>query len=211
MKASRKIRVLIVEDHFMVRVGLTAIINSESDMAVVAEAKNGLDALDVFARHRPDVALVDLRIPGLDGLKVIERIVEQYPDAKVIVISTYGGDEDIYRAIEAGARGYYLKHVEGDELVTAIRAVDAGETRLPAEVATRLAERVSRTPLSPRELEVFQLMARGLSNHEIAATLSISEGTVRVHVSHALLKLGCNSRTQAIAEGFRRGIVQVER
>jgi two-component system NarL family response regulator len=211
MKATRKIRVVIVEDHFMVRVGLAAIINSQSDMAVVGETKNGLDALDLFARLRPDVALVDLRIPGLDGLKVIERIVGQFPDAKIIVISTYGGDEDIYRAIEAGARGYYLKHVEGDELVAAIRAVDAGETRLPAEVAIRLAERVGRTPLSPREVEVLQLVAQGQSNREIATTLSIGEGTVRVHVSHALIKLGCSSRAQALAEAFRRGIVQVER
>jgi two-component system NarL family response regulator len=206
----KRMRVAIVEDHFMVRVGLAAIVNSQPDMTVVGEAKNGHEAVELYERHRPDVLLLDLRLPGIDGVEVIKRIASRHRDAKVIVISTYGGDEDVLRAIEAGARGYYLKHVEGEELVAAVRAVYGGELRLPAEAAARFTERTRRGRLSPRELEVFRLIASGLSNGEIATKLSISEGTVRVHVSHGLLKLGCTDRTQALAEAIRRGFIHLD-
>jgi DNA-binding NarL/FixJ family response regulator len=208
MTNEERIRVMIVEDHFMVRVGLVAIINSQTDMVVVAEAKNGLEAIDLYGQHNPDVTLMDLRIPGVDGVAAILEIVRRYPEARIIVISTYGGEEDIFRAMQAGARGYYLKHVEGQELVAAIRAVHAGETRLPAEVAARFEARARRVELSPRETEVFQLMAKGMSNKEIATALFISEGTVRVHVSHVLLKLGYSDRVQAVSEAFQRGLIR---
>jgi two-component system NarL family response regulator len=209
MSSDEKIRVMIVEDHFMVRVGLVSIINSQPDMLIVAESKNGLEAVELFAEVQPDVTLMDLRIPGIDGVKAISAIMKDYPQARIIVISTYGGDEDIFRAMQAGARGYFLKHVEAQDLIDAIRAVHAGECRLPPEVASRLVERMHRSELSPREMEVFELIAKGLSNKEIASKLSISEGTVRVHISHLLAKLGCSDRAQAVSEAFRRGIVHL--
>ena len=204
-----RIRVLVVEDHFMVRVGLAAIINSQPDLATVAEAKNGLEGVELFRQHRPDVTLMDLRIPGLDGVKAISAILKESPQARIIVISTYGGDEDIFRAMQAGARGYYQKHVDGQELLNAIRAVHAGECRVPPEIAARLAQRTARAELSPRELQVLELMARGLSNRAIAAELDISDGTVRVHVSHLLAKLGCGKRAQAVSEAFQRGYIHL--
>jgi two-component system NarL family response regulator len=204
-----RIRILIVEDHFMVRVGLAAIVNSQADLVVVAEAKSGTEAVEQFRRHQPDVTLMDLRIPGMDGIKAISAILGEFAQAKIIVISTYGGDEDIFRAMQAGARGYFLKHVDGQELLDAVRAVHAGEHRVPPEIAARLAERAARAELSPRELQVLELMARGLSNRAIAAQLEISDGTVRVHVSHLLAKLGCNKRAQAVSEAFQRGFIHL--
>ncbi|MFB3904490.1 MAG: response regulator [Acidobacteriota bacterium] len=209
MSSYSKIRVMIVDDHFMVRVGLGAIINSQPDMTVMAEGRNGFEAVELYEKHQPDVTLLDLRLPGLDGVKVIGEIIKKFPQARIIVISTYGGDEDIFRAMRAGARTYFMKHVDGQELVNAIRAVHAGECPLPPDVASLLIARMRRTELSPREMEVFELLVRGMSNKEIANQLNISEGTVRVHVSHVLPKLGCTDRAQAIAEAFRRGIVHV--
>jgi two-component system NarL family response regulator len=209
MADDNRIRVMIVEDHFMVRVGLVAIINSQPDMVTVAEASNGPEAIELFAKHRPDVTLMDLLIPGLDGAETIAEIVKRYPGARLIVISAHGGDEDIFRAMQAGARAYYMKHVEGQELVAGIRAVHAGECPLSPEVAARLVARMRRAALSPRELEVFRLMAQGKSNNEIADALAISERTVRVHISHLLVKLGCNEKTQAVFEAFQRGILHV--
>ncbi len=206
---SQKIRVMIVEDHFMVRVGLAAIVNSQGDMQTVAEASNGNEAVELWAKHQPDVTLMDLLMPGLDGVEAITEILKRYPQARIIVISGHGGDEDIFRAMQAGARAYYLKHVEGQELVAAIRAVHAGECPLSPEVAARLVERMRRAQLSPRELEVFKLMAHGLSNNDIAVKLGISERTVRVHITHLLVKLGCNDKSQAVFEAFQRGILHV--
>jgi len=209
MSREPKIRVMIVDDHFMIRVGLAAIINSQPDMAVIAEGRNGLEAIELYDKHQPDVTLLDLRLPGLDGVKAIGEIIKKFPEARIIVISTYGGDEDIFRAMQAGARTYYMKHVDGQELVNAIRAVHAGECPIPPDVASRLVARMRRSELSPREMEVCELLVRGMSNKEIGNELKISEGTVRVHVSHLLPKLGCTDRAQAIAEAFRRGIVHV--
>jgi len=209
MSQNGRIRVMIVDDHFMVRVGLAAIINSQPDMMTIAEAKNGFEAVDLFALHQPDVTLMDLRIPGMDGIQAISAIMRGFPQAKIVVISTYGGDEDIFRAMQAGARSYFLKHIDGEELVTVIRAVQAGECPIPPEVASRLVERMRRTELSPRETDVFKLLVKGMSNKEIASVLDISEGTVRVHVSHLLSKLGCSDRAQAVSEAFQRGMVHV--
>jgi len=210
MSESERIRILIVEDHFVVRVGLAAIINSQPDMITVAEASNGRQAVELFEQRQPDVTLMDLRIPGLNGIEAIAAIIEKSPRARIIVLTTYGGDEDIFRALQAGARAYLLKDVKGHELLNAIRAVHAGQRPLPPEIASRLAERVHRSELSPRELEILKLIAKGRSNKEIANSLAISEGTVRVHASNIFSKLGCSDRAQAVAEAFQRGIIYID-
>lgn len=201
---------MVVEDHFVVRVGLAAIINSQPDMITVAEAGNGTRAVELYREHRPDVSLMDLRIPGLNGLEAIAAIIEEFPRARIIVLSTYGGDEDIFRAFQAGARGYFLKDVKGPELINAIRSVHAGQRVLPPEIASRLADRIPRSELSHRELEILKLISKGKSNKEIANLLAISDGTVRVHASNIFSKLGCNDRAQAVSEAFQRGIIHVE-
>ncbi len=209
MSHEKRIRVMIVEDNFMVRAGLSAIINSQGDMFTVAEGTNGQEALDLFDKYRPDVTLMDLLLPGLDGVEAMTEIRKKHPQARMIVISAHGGDEDIFRAMQAGARAYYMKHVEGQELVDGIRAVHAGDSPMSPEVAARLVERMRRAELSPREREVFKLMAQGMSNNDIAAQLSISERTVRLHITHLLVKLGCNDKSQAVFEAFQRGILHV--
>jgi two-component system NarL family response regulator len=210
MNENERIRIMIVEDHFVVRVGLAAIINSQPDMITVAEAGNGRQAVELFELHQPDVTLMDLRIPGLNGVDAIGVIIKKFPRARIIVLSSYSGDEDIFRALQAGARAYFLKDVKGQELVKAIRAVHAGQRMLPPEIAVRLAERVHRSELSPRELEILKLIAKGRSNKEIALLLNISEGTVRVHASNIFSKLGCSDRAQAVAEAYQRGIIYVD-
>ena len=210
MDQAKPIRVMIVEDHFVVRVGLVAIINSQPDMATVAEAGNGQLAVELFDEHRPDITLMDLRIPILNGLEAIAAITAKHPQARIIVLSTYGGDEDIFRAFQAGARAYFLKDVKGPDLVSGIRTVHAGQRVLPAEIAARLAERIPRSELSRRELEILRLIALGQSNREIASSLSISEGTVRVHASNIFAKLGCNDRAQAVSEAFKRGVIYLD-
>jgi two-component system NarL family response regulator len=210
MSQAPQIRIMIVEDHFVVRVGLKAIINSQPDMVTVAEAANGKQAIEAFEQFQPDVTLMDLRIPGLNGIGAISGIIEKFPRARIIVLSTYGGDENVSRAFKAGARAYFLKDVKGQELVDAIRAVHEGQRPLPPEIASQLADSLPRTPLSARELEILRLIAKGKSNKEIAADLTIGEGTVRVHASNLFAKLGCSDRAQAVAEAFRRGIIDVE-
>jgi two-component system, NarL family, response regulator len=204
------ITIMVVEDHFVVRAGLTAIINSQPDMVMVAEAGNGQQAIELFAKHQPDVTLMDLRIPALNGTEAIAAIIRDFPRAKIIVLSTYGGDEEIFKALRAGARAYFLKDVKGQDLINAIRAVHAGQRPLPPEIASRLAERIPRSELSPREMEILRLIARGGSNREIANTLAISEGTVRVHASNIFAKLGCSDRAQAVSEAFQRGIIHID-
>jgi two-component system NarL family response regulator len=210
MGHSPQIRIMIVEDHFVVREGLKAIINSQQDMVAVAEAGNGRQAVEAFEQHQPDVTLMDLRIPGLNGIDAISGIIAKYPRARIIVLSTYGGDENIFRAFQAGARAYFLKDIKGQDLVDAIRAVHAGQRVVPPEIASQLAERVPLTALSPREMEILILVAKGKSNKEIGAALAISEGTVRVHASNLLSKLRCSGRAQAVSEAIRRGIIEVE-
>jgi two-component system NarL family response regulator len=205
-----RIRTMIVEDQFVVRVGLSAIINSQPDMVNVAETGNGLQAVALFEEHQPDVTLMDLRLPGLSGIDAITTILGKFPRARIMVLSSYGGTEDVFRAFQAGARSYFLKDVKGRELVDAIRAVHAGQRPLPKEIASCLAERMPCPELSPRELEILKLIAHGESNKEIASRLAISEGTVRVHASNVFAKLGCNDRAQAVAVAFHRGIIWIE-
>jgi two-component system NarL family response regulator len=205
-----RIRTMIVEDQFVVRVGLSAIINSQPDMVNVAETGNGLQAVELFEEHRPDVTLMDLRLPGLSGIDAITAILDKFPRARIMVLSSFGGTEDVFRAFQAGARSYFLKDVKGRELVDAIRAVHAGQRPLPKEIASCLAERMPCPELSPRELEILKLIAHGESNKEIASRLAISEGTVRVHASNVFAKLGCNDRAQAVAVAFHRGIIWIE-
>ena len=210
MQEAKPIRMMIVEDHFVVRVGLKAIINSQPDMVAVAEAGNGKQAVELYGKHQPDVTLMDLRIPGLSGLDAITAILEQFPKARIIVLSTYGGEDHILRAFQAGARAYFLKDVNGQDLADAIRAVHAGQRPMAPEIAARLADSLPRTPLSAREMEILSLIAGGKSNKDIAGRLAISEGTVRVHASNIFAKLGCSDRAQAVAEAYQRGLISVD-
>jgi two-component system NarL family response regulator len=210
MSNDKSIRVLIADDHFVVRMGLAAVVHTQPDMTVVAEATTGKQAVELFRQHRPDVTLMDLRMPEMDGIEAITAIRAEFPDSRFIVLTTYDGDEDIYRALQAGARAYLLKDMLRDALVEAIRAVHAGQRRLPAEVANRLAERMNRTELTARELEVLQLIVQGKSNKAIAAALFIAEGTVKIHINNILSKLGVSDRTQAATFALQRGIVHLD-
>jgi two-component system NarL family response regulator len=210
MNKTPRIRTMIVEDQFVVRVGLASIINSQPDMVIVAETGNGREAVELFDQHQPDVTLMDLRVPGLNGIEAITAIIAKHARAKIMVLSSFGGTENVFRAFQAGARSYFLKDVKGRELVDAIRAVHAGQRPLPQEIAACLAERIPHPELSPRELEILKSIAQGESNKEIAHRLSISEGTVRVHASNIFSKLGCSDRAQAVAVAFHRGIITID-
>lgn len=204
------IRVLIADDHPIVREGLNAVINDQPDMEIVAEAPNGKEALRLALQKRPDVMLIDLRMPQLDGLETILTIYKEWPEARIVILTTYDGEEDIYRALQAGAQAYLLKGVPRVELLDTIRAVHAGRKRIPTDIAVKLAERISASELTERELEVLQLIVGGQSNKEIGKSLSITEGTVKAHVNKILGKMGVNDRTQAVTEGLRRGIVHLK-
>lgn len=206
---SEPIRILVVEDHHVVRQGLVALIRTVPDMTVVAEAADGAQAVELFHQHRPDIVIMDLRLPGLSGVEAIAAIRRDFPAARVIVLTTFEGDEDIFRALQAGARGYLLKDMFGDELMDAIRAVHAGKTRIPAPVAQRLAERMGGPSLTGRELEVLRSIVDGKSNKEIGAALFISEATVKTHINSILSKLGVSDRTQAATTALQRGIVHL--
>lgn len=210
MKKNNRIGVLLADDHLLVRVGLASLIRSEPDLSVVAEASNGKEAVDLFRLHRPDVALLDLRMPIVGGIEATASIHEKFPDAAVIILTTYDGDENIYRALQAGARGYLLKDVLRDELINTIRAVNCGNYTLPPVVAARLAQRVSGTDLTPREVEVLEGVARGLSNKELATNLSVSESTIKYHINLILSKLNAADRTQAVTTALRRGIIHLD-
>ena len=205
----KRIRILIVDDHSVVREGLVSLVKRKSDMVVVGEGSNGREAVDLWKKHRPDVTLLDLRMPVLDGVGAIKEIRELDENAQIVVLTTYDGDEDIYRAIKAGAKAYLLKDTARDALVETVRRVHAGETYLPPQLAAKLAERVSGEALSPREVEVLQRMAAGKSNKEIGAELFISEGTVKTHLKNIFSKLDVVSRTEAVATATRRGLIQL--
>jgi two-component system NarL family response regulator len=198
-----------VEDHHVVRQGLVALIKSVDDMEVVAEAADGRQGVDLHRKHRPDVTIMDLRLPVLGGVEAIEEIRQATPNARVIVLTTFDGDENIYRALQAGARGYLLKDMFGEELMDAIRAVHAGKTRIPAVVAQRLAERMRGPELTSREMDVLRLIVGGKSNKEIGGALHISEATVKTHINNLLGKLGVSDRTQAATTAIQRGIVEL--
>lgn len=201
---------MVAEDHFVVRVGLSSIINSQPDMMNIAEAGNGPQAVELFEKHQPDVTLMDLRLPGMSGIEALTTILAKWPRARVIILSSFGGPENVFRAFQAGARAYFLKDVKGRDLVDAIRAVHAGQRPMPPEIASCLAERLPGPELSARETEILRLIANGQTNKQIATRLSISEGTVRVHASNVFAKLGCSDRAQAVAVAFQRGIVCIE-
>ena len=208
--AAGKSRVLLVDDHALLRTGVANIINQERDLEVVAEAGNGVEAIEAFDRHHPDVTLLDLRMPVMEGVEVVHRIRERDPAARVIVLTTYDTDEEIARALKAGAKAYVLKDISADDLVNCIREVLAGKTYLAPAAAAKLAEGVTRVQLTPRELSTLQLMADGKANKEIANELGISERTVKTHLGHLFEKLGVTSRTEAIGVATRRGLVRLE-
>ena len=201
--------ILIADDHSVVREGLVSLVKRKSDMTVVAEASNGREAVDLWKEHRPDVTLLDLRMPELDGVGAIKEIREFDDGAHIIVLTTFDGDEDIYRAIKAGAKGYLLKDTAREALMESIRRVHAGETCIPPALAAKLADRVSGEALSAREIEVLQRIAAGKSNKEIGAELFISEGTVKTHIKSIFSKLDVVSRTEAVATATRRGLIQL--
>ena len=200
------IRIMVVDDHPIVREGFGGMIGTEPDMTVVAEARGGQEAVELFRRHHPDVTLMDLRMPGLSGVEAIRAIRRESPQSRFIVLTTYDGDEDIYRALEAGAQAYLLKDMPCEDILSAIRAVHAGQRRIPAAVGTRLAERMAGMDLSSREREVLELLVKGQSNREIAAGLAITEPTVKGHVTNILGKLGVTDRTQAVIAAIKRGL-----
>jgi DNA-binding NarL/FixJ family response regulator len=202
--------VLIVDDHALLRTGVANIINQESDLHVVAEAGNGVEALDAWERHHPDVTLLDLRMPVMEGVEVVRRLRERDPRAKVIVLTTYDTDDEISRALKAGAKAYVLKDISADDLITCIRDVLAGKTYLAPAAAAKLAEGVTRVQLTPRELSTLRLLADGKANKEIANELGISERTVKTHLGHLFEKLGVTSRTEAVKVATRRGLVRLE-
>jgi two-component system NarL family response regulator len=204
-----RIRIVVADDHGVLREGLVSLIKRKGDMMVVGEAANGREAVDLWKKHRPDVTLLDLRMPELDGVGAIKEIRELDDSAHIIVLTTYDGDEDIYRAIKAGAKGYLLKDTAREAIMECIRRVHAGETCVAPALASKLAERVSGEALSERELEVLRRLAAGKSNKEIGTELFISEGTVKTHVRSIFSKLGVVSRTEAVATATRRGLIQL--
>jgi two-component system NarL family response regulator len=207
---SEAIQLMVVDDHHIVRKGLVALLQTVPDMRVVVEASDGAQAIEAFRQHRPDVVLMDLRMQGMNGVEAITQIRAEFPDARIVVLTTFDGDEDIYRALQAGARGYLLKGMDAEELLAAIRAVHAGKSRIPGPVAERLAERMSGQTLTERETDVLKLIVSGNSNKEIASALFISEATVKTHVNNLLSKLGVSDRTQATTTALQRGIVHFD-
>lgn len=210
MAVQENIRVLVVEDHHVVRQGLVALLNVVDGIEVVGEAADGVEAIAQFRKCQPNVTLVDLRMPRLSGVEVIQRIRMETPAARFIVLTTYDGDEDIYRALQAGARAYLLKGMTTDDLVATIRTVHAGRSHIPPAIAQRLAERVGTEELTPREFDVLEQIVGGCSNKEIATALDISEATVKTHINSLLGKLGVTDRTQAATAAIQRGIVTLE-
>jgi two-component system, NarL family, response regulator len=204
------IRVLIVDDHPMIRAGLTATISPEPDMTVVGSASTGREGLEQYRRHQPDITLMDLKMPDMGGVEAIRTIRAEFPSAKIIVVSTYQGDEDIYRALDAGAVTYLLKDTLAERMVGIIREVAKGGRPIPPEVAQRLTDRMFQAALTTRETEILRLVARGMRNKEIAADLKISDETVQGHVKNILAKLSVHDRTEAVAVAIRRGIVHLD-
>jgi DNA-binding NarL/FixJ family response regulator len=209
MKDGPKIRILVADDHFVVRMGLTALVNTEPDLEVVGEAVDGAQAVHAFDQHRPDLVLMDFRMPVKDGIWATAEIRARHPNARVLMLTTFDGDTDIHRAIEAGAQGYVLKNSTGENLIPALRAVAAGQRWIPKEIATRLASRNIFEELTPRELQVLEQMAKGLANKEIADVLKITGHTVKDHLKSILGKLHVADRTEAVTVAIQRGIIHL--
>ena len=207
---AEKSRVLLVDDHALLRTGVAKIINQEPDLQVVAEAENGAEAVAAYEQHQPDVTLLDLRMPVMEGVEAVKQIRARDPRALLIVLTTYDRDDEISQALKAGAKAYVLKDIAADELVDCIRKVLAGKTYIAPAAAAKLAEGVTRVQLTPREMSTLRLLADGKSNKEIANALDISERTVKTHLAHLFEKLGVTSRTEAIKVATRRGLVRLE-
>jgi DNA-binding NarL/FixJ family response regulator len=203
------IRILAVDDHALLREGIAALVGNQTDMELVAEAKNGREAVELFRSHKPDVTLMDLQMPEMNGIDALSAIRGEFPEARIIVLTTYTGDVQVFRALKAGARAYLLKGLLRKELIETIRAVHAGQKRLAPEIAAEVAEHVTDDSLTPREIDVLRLIAGGNANKEIAAQLSLTEETVKGHVKHILAKLGAKDRTHAVAIGLKRGIFEL--
>jgi two-component system, NarL family, response regulator len=209
-ESTGSIRILLADDHAIVRNGVAQILNEERGMSVVAQAADGAEAVELFALHRPDVALVDLRMPKLEGVQVVEKIRDAFPDAAVVILTTYDTDNDIERALRAGAKAFLVKDVSPQELVACVRAVYAGRTWVSPKVAAKLVTHVTNVRITQRELAVLRLLAAGNSNREIGDALGISDGTVKIHVTHLFAKLDVTSRTEAINTALRRGLVRID-
>src|SRR5215208_3906835 len=207
--SNEKIRIVVVDDQAVVRQGFVSLINTVADMEVIAEGTDGRQAVELYRKLRPDVLLTDLRMPVMTGVEAIAAIRREFPAARVIVLTTFDGDEDIYRSLQAGAQGYLLKDMFFEELEDAIRTVHAGRRRIPGVVAERLAGRMTGSDLTARELEVLERIVRGMSNKEIASALGISEATVKSHINNVLSKLGASDRTQAATKALQRGIIHL--
>ncbi|MBC1221084.1 response regulator transcription factor [Nostoc sp. UCD121] len=209
MSQSATIRVLLVDDHAIVRQGLAAMIENEPDMTVMGQAGNGQEAIDRYRQLQPDITLMDLRMPQMSGVDATIAICAEFTHARIIVLTTYDGDEDIYRALRAGAKGYLLKDAEPEALLNAIHIVHSGQQYIPSEVAAKLVQRMNNPELSAREREVIHLMVDGLSNHDIGVALNITESTVKFHVNRILSKLGVSDRTQAVVTALKRGLAKL--
>ena len=209
MSAQTPIRVFCVDDHPLLREGIAVLIGTEPDMVLVAEASDGREAIQKFREHRPDVTLMDLRLPDMSGIDAMIAIRTEFPEARIVMLTTFEGDVGIQRALEAGARGYMLKSMPPQDLLDVIRQVHAGKKRIPPEIASQLAEHFSDEALTSREVEVLQQVAEGNRNRDIAEHLFITEETVKVHVRHIMEKLGASDRTEAVTIGLRRGIIQL--
>lgn len=207
---SGSIRVLVVEDHPIVRQGLVALLNVVDGVEIVGQASDGAEAVQLFEANHPDVTLIDLRMPKMGGVEVIQKVRARHAQARFIVLTTYDGDEDIYRALEAGARAYLLKGMTVEVLISAIRSVHAGKSIIPPAIAQKLAERMSTEQLTQREQAVLEQIVRGKSNKEIGSVLDISEATVKTHINNLLGKLGVEDRTQAATAAIQRGLVQLD-
>jgi DNA-binding NarL/FixJ family response regulator len=203
------IRVLTVDDHPLLREGIAVLIDTQADMQLIGEASNGREALERFRNHHPDITLMDLQMPEVSGIDAISAIRGEFPDARIIVLTTHAGDFQVFRALKAGARAYLLKGSLREELLDTIRAVHAGQKRLSAEIAAEIAEHATDNVLTPREIDVLRLIAKGNANKEIARGLSLAEETVKVHVKNILAKLGVNDRTHAVTVGLKRGIIDL--
>jgi DNA-binding NarL/FixJ family response regulator len=209
MSDSGLIRILTVDDHALLRNGIAGLVNAEPDMKMIAEAATGVEAIKQFRRYHPDITLMDLQMPDMTGIEAIIGIRDDYPEARIIVLTTYSGDVQVVRALKAGARGFLLKGRVNRELLDVIRAVHAGQKRIPPEIAAEVAEHAGEESLSARELEVLGLVARGNANKEIAARLAISEETVKSHITKILAKLSANDRTHTVTIGLKRGIIEL--
>jgi DNA-binding NarL/FixJ family response regulator len=203
------IRIFSVDDHPLLREGIAALVNNQPDMVVIGDAANGAEALQLFKQLQPDVTLLDLRLPDMSGIDILIAIRTEFPDARIIMLTTFEGDVEIHRALQAGARGYLLKNMPPSELLDVIRQVHAGKKRIPPAIASQLAEHVSDETLTEREIQVLREVASGNKNRDIANRLFISEETVKVHIKHIMEKLGAADRTQAVTIGVRRGIIQL--